>query len=122
MDWHALATEFRELLEIEPPTESAFKHKVEAILARLSGRRPVSAKERRTRLLALVNSKFDINTLGVNEFLTTAAEKKYHSTIMTKTELQQLSTGQTGLTDFLYQRDREITALARPDPAAAGTG
>jgi hypothetical protein len=29
---------------------------------------------------------------------------------------------QVGLTDFLYQRDREITALARPDPAVAGTG
>ena len=24
-----------------------------------------------------------------------------------------------GLTDFLYQRDREIIALARPDPAVA---
>jgi hypothetical protein len=27
-----------------------------------------------------------------------------------------------GLTDFLYQRDREITALERPDLVVAGTG
>jgi hypothetical protein len=27
-----------------------------------------------------------------------------------------------GLTDFLYQRDREIIAFARPDLAVSGTG
>ena len=27
----------------------------------------------------------------------------------------------TGLTAFLYQRDREIIAFARPDPVVAGT-
>jgi hypothetical protein len=33
-----------------------------------------------------------------------------------------IQTFEPGLTDFLYQRDREIIASARPDPEVVGTG
>jgi DNA modification methylase len=76
MEWNALAAEFRKLLSVDPPLDSAFRQRVENILARLHGRSPVSANERRTRLFALVNNKFDINASSINEVLAIAASKK----------------------------------------------
>ncbi len=76
IDWNTLAKEFHDILGIRPPDDLAFRKRVEAVLSRLSACNAVPTDERRTRLLALVNRKFDINAQAINKLLAIAAAKK----------------------------------------------
>jgi Predicted 3'-5' exonuclease related to the exonuclease domain of PolB len=61
ISWNFLADEFQEIIGIEPPSDFKLRSDVDLLLKRLDGRGLVPAEERRIRLLAMTNKKFEIN-------------------------------------------------------------
>ncbi len=80
-----LKAEFREFLGIDAPANRKLLRAAESLLSALSEREPVGIEERERRLIALVNSKFDVNGPAIAECFAAFAKEgitfNYHQKV-----------------------------------------
>ena len=92
-----LAFEFETLLGVTAPSDSGLRDQAAGLLSALSSQAPHSRPERARRLIALVNSKFEINADTIAEVYSHAA--------------------QSGITFNYHEKLRISEAFDRNDPA-----